>query len=136
MAHDKTVPVEDDLAARRLVARYAHLVDDGNFAAAAALFADDGRIVIGGEEHVGPTVVETWLADAMAQLAAEATVHSVSNVVVSYGSQPHSFHAVSDLALLVKREGAWGVGVVGRYHDTFVHRGTDVLFRQRVVTFS
>jgi hypothetical protein len=136
MAHDKTVPVEDDLAARRLVARYAQLVDDRNFAAAAALFTADGRVVIGGEEHVGPAGVEAWLSDGTTRLGAEATVHDMSNVVISYGSQPDSLHAVSDMALLVKRDGGWGIGLVARYHDTFVGHGREVLFRQRVLTTS
>lgn len=136
MAHDKTVPVEDDLAARRLIARYAQLVDDRNFTAAAALFAEDGRVVIAGEEHVGPAGVEAWLADGTARLGAAGTVHHMSNVVVSYGSQPDSFHAVSDMGLLVKRDDSWGIEVVARYHDTFVGHGRGLLFRQRVLTLS
>ncbi len=131
VTHDKDVAVEDDLAARRLIARYAQLVDDGDLDAAAELFEADGRLVVDGEEHRGRNAIAAWLTDATAGL--EASQHQFVNVVVSYGSQPDTLHAVTDLALLIKGGTGWLTLVTGRYHDTFAGHGRDQRFRQRLV---
>lgn len=131
MTHDKDVPIQDDLGARRLIARYAQLVDDGDLDAATELFEPNGRLVVDGEEHRGRAAIGAWLAGATAGVS--ASQHQVTNVVVSYGSQPDTLHAVSDLALLVKGEHGWLTLVTGRYHDTFVGHGRNQRFRQRLI---
>lgn len=133
MAHDKEVPAGDESAARRLIARYAHLVDDRCYDEAADLFTPDGRVVDGHREHAGHDAVVAWLSAAMAPMGDAPTQHQISNVVVSYGSKPDTAHAVCDLALLHRGGQGWAVAVTGRYHDTFAGHGRDMRFSQRVV---
>jgi hypothetical protein len=131
VTHNKDVSTEDDLGARRLIARYAQLVDDRDVDAAAELFEADGRVIVDGTEHRGRSAVRDWIADVTAALP--ACQHQMTNVVVSYGSKPDTLHAVSDLSLLVKGEQEWAVLAAGRYHDTFAGHGRTLQFRQRVV---
>jgi hypothetical protein len=131
VTHDKDVSVEDDLGARRLIARYAQLVDDRDLDAAAELFEADGRVLFDGTEYQGRAAVRDWIAGVMGGLP--ASQHRMTNVVVSYGSKPDTLHAVSDLSLLVKGEQEWAVLAAGRYHDTFAGHGRTLQFRQRVV---
>jgi ketosteroid isomerase-like protein len=130
MMTSKEVAVETDLAVRRLIARYCHLVDDRDFDAAAALFTDDARFRIGDTDLRGRDAIRTWF-DSIP----EAMFHHVTNVVVSYGSQPDTVHAVSDLTSGAKTDTGWAIWVLGRYHDTFVGSGRDLRFSQRIVTF-
>jgi ketosteroid isomerase-like protein len=132
VTHNKDVSTEDDLGARRLIARYAQLVDDRDVDAAAELFEADGRVIVDGTEHRGRSAVRDWIADVTAALP--ACQHQMTNVVVSYGSKPDTLHAVSDLSLLAKGEQGWTVVLTGRYHDTFSGHGRDLQLRQRVVT--
>jgi uncharacterized protein (TIGR02246 family) len=133
MGHDKEVPTADDLAARRLIARYAQLVDDGDLAVAAELFEPDGRVVMDGQEHRGRDAVRAWLGEVTVFIAGTPSQHQMTNVVVSYGSHPDTAHAVSDLSLIVKGEAGWVVLATGRYHDTFAGHGREMRFRQRLI---
>ena len=57
MTTAKEVAVENDLAVRRLIARYCHLVDDRDFEAAADLFTDEARFRVFDEDLVGRTAI-------------------------------------------------------------------------------
>lgn len=126
----KEVAVETDLGVRRLIARYCHLVDDRDFDAAAALFTEDARFRIGDTDLRGRQAILDWF-DSIP----EGMFHQVTNVVVSYGSQPETVHAVSDLMSGSKTDAGWTTWVLGRYHDTFSGSGRDLRFSQRIVTF-
>ena len=129
MGSAKDVGVELDLSVRRLVARYAHLVDDADMDAVCDLFVDDGRLIIDGQHHEGRQAIRAFL-----ETAPRGTLHNMSNVVVSYGSQEGTVHALSDAAFLAKVDGQWTVAAVCRYHDTMVGEGRSLRFRQRIVT--
>ena len=125
----KEVAVETDLAARRLVARYCHLVDDRDFDALVDLFTDDGRFLVLGTDLQGKSAMREWL-----DTVPDPMFHHVSNVVVSNGSN-ETVHALSDCLVGGKRDdGPWSIWMLGRYHDTFVGEGRDMRFSQRIFT--
>lgn len=130
MTSPKEVTPEVDSAVRRLVARYCHLVDDGDYDAAVALFTEEGRFVVLGKSLDGRDAIKAMLAGQRDH----TTLHQVSNVVVSNGSQDGTFHAVADVNVTAKGEGAWAPMFVGRYHDTFVGAGREMRFSQRILT--
>jgi ketosteroid isomerase-like protein len=129
MTTPKEVTVEVDLAARRLLARYCHLVDDRDFDAAADLFSDDARFRVLEQDFVGRPAIRAWL-----DTIPPSMFHHVTNVVVSNGSQVGTFHAVSDLTAGGQGDAGWSTWMLGRYHDTFVGQGRDMRFSQRIVT--
>jgi SnoaL-like domain len=127
------VPVEIDLGVRRLIARYSHLVDDGDYAAAVALFSQDGRFRMGDTDLHGRDALKAWLETLGTPMS-----HAVTNVVVSSASRPGEFHAVSDLALATLGDSApqsWSLVALGRYHDTIAgHDEGQLHFTQRILT--
>ncbi len=130
MGSGKDVAVEIDLAVRRVVARYSHLVDDRDFDAVTELFTEDGKVIVAGEQHTGRSAIKAWLEHTPTPLQ-----HQVTNVVVSNGAQSGNAHAVCDLVLLRKADNGWSVLATGRYHDTLVGEGRDMRFTQRIITF-
>jgi 3-phenylpropionate/cinnamic acid dioxygenase small subunit len=129
MTTPKDVTPEVDLAVRRLLARYCHLVDDHDYDAAAALFTDDGRFRLVDDDLKGQAAIRSWMDSIPPSMS-----HQVSNVVVSNASRSDTYHAVSDLTASIKTNGAWSVVFVGRYHDTLSGDGRDMKFTQRIVT--
>lgn len=129
MTTPKDVPVETDLAVRRLLARYCLLVDDRDFDQLVELFTEDGRFNALGNDMHGRQAILDWLNTVPAPM-----FHHVTNVVVSNGSHD-TVHAVSDCLVGGKRDdGAWSIWMLGRYHDTFVGDGRDMQFTQRIFT--
>ncbi len=130
MSGTKEVDVANDLAVRRLIARYSQLVDDGDHKAAADLFAEDGRFHVMGQDLRGRGAIHEWLDRSITQVLH----HSVSNVVVSNGSSDGTFHAVSDVVCSARGDnGSWSVVMLGRYHDTMAGRGRGMQFTQRIL---
>ena len=129
MTTPKEVAVEVDLAVRRLLARFCHLIDDRDFDAAADLFSDDAHYRVLDQDFVGRVAIRERF-----DTIPPAMFHQVTNVVVSNGSNSGSFHAVSDFATGLHREGVWSIWMLGRYHDTFVGEGYQMRFTQRIVT--
>jgi 3-phenylpropionate/cinnamic acid dioxygenase small subunit len=129
MTTHKDVAIETDLAIRRILARYCHLVDDQDYDAAAALFTDDARYRIGGQTLEGQQTIRQWFDSVPAGLS-----HQVTNIVVSNGSHEGTLHAVSDLVVSRKGEGGWSTMMLGRYHDTLLGGERSLRFSQRIVT--
>lgn len=129
MTTTKEVAVETDLAVRWLVARWAQLVDDGDLKAATELFTEDGRFRILDQDLRGRAAIEEWLGTVPSDMS-----HLVTNLVVSYGSQPGTIHAVSDVQVAMRRDGQWSVVMLARYHDTFVGEGRGIRLSQRICT--
>jgi ketosteroid isomerase-like protein len=130
MIVSKEVSTDVEAAIRRLLARFCQLVDDGDFVAAAELFGDDARFIRLGEETKGRDAIQQMLGSE----ADSTTLHQVTNIVVSNGSQDGTYHSVSDLAVTAKRAKAWEQTFAGRYHDTFVGAGREMKFSQRILT--
>lgn len=82
---DNLVTVEDDLAARQVIARLNHALDAADYASYAAMFATDGVFVSGFGNAVGPEQVEA----AMQQVAPFITNkrHVAGNLVISGDSE-------------------------------------------------
>jgi uncharacterized protein (TIGR02246 family) len=76
--------VEDDLAARQVIARLNHALDAADYKSYGELFAPDGVFVSGFGDAVGPTQV----AAALAKVAPFITNkrHVAGNLVISGGS--------------------------------------------------
>jgi ketosteroid isomerase-like protein len=129
MSTSKEVAMESDLAVRWILARYCQLVDDRDFDAAAALFADTARFRIVDQELEGRAAIREWF-----DTVPDPTFHHVSNIVVSNGSKPEVLHAVSDLTSGGKGDSGWSVWILGRYHDTMAGHGRDIRFTQRILT--
>jgi len=129
MTVQKDVAVETDLAVRRLVARYSHLVDDRDFDALVELFTDDARFRLLDTDLHGKAAIKAYL-----ETTPDPMFHIVSNIVVSNGSQPGTYHAISDLMMGGKGESGWVVWMIARYHDTLAGEGRNLLFTQRIVT--
>jgi ketosteroid isomerase-like protein len=129
MTSSKDVPVETDLAIRRMIARYCHLVDDRDFDAVAEMFTDDARFRLLETDLHGKDAIKEYL-----NTTPDPMFHHVSNVVVSNGSHPSTYHAISDLMMGGKNESGWVVWMIARYHDTLTGEGRDIRFSQRIVT--
>lgn len=129
MTTSKEVAVETDLAVRWLIARWAQLVDDGDFDEVSALFTEDGRFRILDQDLVGRAAISGWLATVPKPI-----FHLVTNVVVSNGSQDGTTHAVSDVLVGGKGETGWTIWMLARYHDSFVGDGREIRLTQRIVT--
>ena len=129
MTAHKDVPVETDLAMRRLIARYCHLVDDRDFDQLVDLFTDDGCFKVLGTDLHGKPAMREWL-----DTVPDPMFHHVNNVVVSTGSHDRT-HALSDCLVGGKRDdGPWSIWMLGRYHDTFVVADGELKFSQRIFT--
>lgn len=125
----KDVAVETDLAVRRLLARYCLLVDDRDFDQLIETFTEDGRFNVLGTDLQGRAAIREWL-----DTVPDPMFHHVTNVVVSNGSHG-TVHALSDCLVGGKRDdGPWSIWMLGRYHDTFVGEGRELLFSQRIFT--
>jgi len=125
----KDVAVETDLAMRRLLARYCQLVDDRDFDAVVALFTEEARFRVLDQDLNGRAAIKAWL-----ETIPESMFHHVTNVVVSNGSHPGTYHAISDFLAGGQSDGKWSVWMVARYHDTFTGEGREMRFTQRIVT--
>lgn len=129
MITSKAVAVETDLAVRRLIGRYCHLVDDRNFDQLVELFTEDGTFKLLGTDLIGRPAIRQYMDSVP-----DPMFHHVSNVVVSGGSHDR-VHAVSDCSVGGKRDGGpWSIWMMGRYHDTLVVDDGELLFSQRIFT--
>ncbi|MEU3534384.1 nuclear transport factor 2 family protein [Streptomyces murinus] len=112
-------------AVPNLIARYAELVDDGDFAGVGELFAD-GVFIGSGEPAEGAAAVERMLRDTVIlyEDGTPRTHHVVSNLVVEVDEESGVatarscvmvFQALPELPLQVI--------AAGRYEDRFERRG-------------
>jgi ketosteroid isomerase-like protein len=136
MSAGKELSPETDLAVRRSIARFFQLEDDGDLDALVELFTEDGWVHVAtpvgdGDKYTGRAAIKAWLEGSPLP-----ALHDVANVVVSYGSQPDTVHAVSDVVIWNRSEGGgYTVAAIGRYHDTLVGVGRDLQFSQRIMKF-
>jgi len=129
MTTPKEVPSDTDVAVRWILARYCQLVDDRDFDAAADLFTEDARFLLGDTHLEGRPAIRAWLDSVP-----EGMFHRVTNVVVSNGSHQGSTHALADLVVDARTDSGWATVMVGRYHDTLTGAGRAIRFTQRIVT--
>jgi hypothetical protein len=117
---------ESDL--RSLVARYAQLDDDGEGAALAELFAENGVLEAMGERHVGRAAVERFIR---ARVGLRTLRHAMTNqVIIAHSASVAS--GATDMVLLGRDPGGrWSVESTHRYLDDFVREQGRWLFAAR-----
>lgn len=123
MTGDERRAVEADCA--RLIAAYANLIDAGDWAGVAALYADDGVMI-------RPTAPDVAIAGRAAIFAAlegrppRVSRHICANVVVDVEG-PDAARGESAMLLFT----GTGPPLVGSFHDRFVRTAEGWRFAQR-----
>jgi 3-phenylpropionate/cinnamic acid dioxygenase small subunit len=122
-------------AVTRLIAAYADLVDDGDFAGVGALFAH--AVFIGSGEPVrGREAVERMLSDSVIRYedGTPRTHHAVSNLAVDVDTDAGTAAARSYVTVFQALPGFPLQPVAaGRYRDRFERVGDDWRFTERRV---
>ncbi|MBO1329997.1 nuclear transport factor 2 family protein [Streptomyces sp. VRA16 Mangrove soil] len=127
--------VSSHRAIERLIARYAELVDDGDFAGIGELLAD-ARFLGSGGAVTGGEAIERMLRDTVIVHAdgTPRTHHAVSNMSVDVDEQAGTAAARSYVTVLQALPGLPLQPVAaGRYHDRFARRGGRWCFVERRV---
>ncbi|MEV7189258.1 nuclear transport factor 2 family protein [Kitasatospora sp. NPDC093102] len=125
-----TDPVPSHRAIENLIARYAELVDDGDFAGLGALFADATFVGSGAPVH-GGEAVEAMFRETLIVYAdgTPRTQHVTSNVAVEVDERAGTAVARSYVTVLqALPELPLQAVAAGRYHDRFA-RGEDGRWR-------
>jgi hypothetical protein len=117
---------------RATLAAYVHALDDGRPEDVVATFCPDGVIELPGMgTHTGHVELLAAYAGWMPRLPQR---HLILNTHVHEWDDDEA-HAVSDLVFLLKREDAWAVQMVGRYHDVLHRDGDTWRFHHRRAEF-
>lgn len=129
---------DDILAVSRLIARYAALVDAGDFAGVGALFADDAVFHGSGRPAEGGAGVENMLTASVIRYedGTPRTQHVTTNIEVETGVDGKTRTAAARSAVTVFQalpDFPLQAVAAGRYGDRFVHRDGGWLFAERRV---
>jgi ketosteroid isomerase-like protein len=112
---------------RGTIARFCHCTDTGDFDNWVRLFADDGCIVLMGQEHRGPAALRAFIEvdQPPAARGLHLTTDSVIDIADGEARVSSNFIFVAD--------GLTSSVIVasGRYHDVLVRRGDQWLFARR-----
>lgn len=126
--HDPTC--EEDLAARQLLARYSHVLDDVDLHPlldASQFFDDEAELVVGDTTFRGNDV-----GPFLASLT-PGGMHAVTNIALTRDSRTGHLHCRSHFTFLQPAEGAWHVVAAGTYVDVLVLHGQRARFLRREV---
>jgi hypothetical protein len=118
---------------RAALAAYTQALDDGRTDDVVATFCADGACDIPGlGAHQGHEALRTAYAQVVPRRPQR---HLVLNTVVTEWDE-HQATAISDVVFLLRRDGAWSVQLVGRYHDTLRHEADQTWrFQHRAAEF-
>lgn len=122
--------VEDDLAARRLIARFAQILDDpeqngtANFP---EFFAAAAELVVNGEAMHGKAI-----SDYLSALPT-GDWHCVTNTVITRDETGPGVRARSDFGFFKKSAEGWALLAMGTYRDQIERRGNSSVFLRREV---
>ena len=127
--------VVDELAIRRLLAEYCHLVDDTRWDDLGELFTVDASFAFGRYGATGRAEILAWLLGT--DQAGIRGKHLTTNSVVEVDGDVAT--AVSDFAFLAFDDGRLVPSLAGRYHDELhrvegrwrIHRRDAVALRDR-----
>lgn len=117
---------------RHLIASYAAAVDGRDKEAALALFAQDARLNVMGQEIEGSDGVAGWI-DSL--FASPPGIHLTTNTVIQL-TDASTASARSDVAFIKRDENGWKILVAGQYLDTLVNRDGNWLFQGRKIVLS
>ncbi len=114
------------------IAAYTQALDDGRTDDVVATFWPDGSVDIPGlGAHEGHDALRAAYERVAPRIPQR---HLVLNTLVTEWSAEEAT-AVSDVVFLLQRDGAWGVMLVGRYHDTLRDDGGTWRFTHRAAEF-
>ena len=118
---------------RAALAAYTQALDDGRTDDVVATFCPDGAVAIPGMgTHEGRDELHAAYAKWAPRMPQR---HLVLNTLVTEWDE-HEATAISDVVFLLRRDEAWSVQLVGRYHDTLHHEGDGTWrFHRRAATF-
>jgi uncharacterized protein (TIGR02246 family) len=125
--------IEDRMAIEQLLMEYGRAVDNRDFAAFAALFAEDGEWAGAQGSYRGPKEIqksmEKMFTDAAADIPKGKNFHLLTNVIIDLQGD----HATaSSKFIFYKMNGAKPEAeVAGRYEDRLVRVGGAWKFQQR-----
>ena len=112
---------------RRTLARFCHFTDKGDFDGWVRLFADDGCIVLMGQEHRGQAALRAFIElDQPPELRGlHLTTDSIIEIAGGEAKVSSNFIFVAD------GKTASVVVAAGRYHDILVEVDEEWLFARR-----
>ena len=117
---------------RRTLAAYVQALDDGRTDDVVATFCADGAIDMG---DLGTFAGHDDLRAAYQRWVPRAPQrHLVLNTLITEWDDDEA-EAISDVVFLLKRDGAWKVQLVGRYHDVLRHEHGTWRFQSRRAVF-
>ena len=94
--------MENELGARRLIARYAHTMDNRQLDECAALFERDAILTVNGQAFSGRDAIRGWMT---ALAGSAAGVHMTGNTVLDFDGD--SARATSDFMYGRKTAEGW-----------------------------
>lgn len=124
--------MKDGEAIQRLIARYCHTCDDGDFGAFGDLWADDAEFVLRGTVTTGRDAIRNAIVGM--QPPERRGRHMTVNTVIDLEGDAAS--ALSDF-MFFGRDPELGAALrfVGRYLDAFVRTEAGWRFRRREIQF-
>ncbi|WP_336054544.1 nuclear transport factor 2 family protein [Streptomyces sp. CA2R101] len=128
-------PASSHRAVENLIARYAELVDDGDFAGLGVLLAD-ATFKGSGEPVRGREAIEKMFRDTLIVYAdgTPRTQHVTTNIAIEVDEQANTAISRSYVTVLQALPDLPLQPIVGgRYHDRFERRGEQWLFTERRV---
>ena len=112
---------------RRTIARFCHFTDQGDFDNWVRLFADDGCIVLMGQEHRGHAALRAFIE--LDQTPELRGLHLTTDSVIEIAG--NEAKVSSNFIFIAEGKTASVVVAAGRYHDILVSVGDDWLFARR-----
>lgn len=126
---DELTP-EEDLAARQLLARFAHALDDVELHAEldhTRFFDADAELVVGGQAVRGAEL------GAFLGSLKPGGLHLVSNIVLSKDAATGRVHGLSHFGFFQRQDAGWQLVAGGSYVDVLEVRGRHAVFLRREV---
>jgi hypothetical protein len=118
----------DEAEIHRLLARYCHCCDDGEFGSLSELFLEGGSFVFAEWAPTGRDALRRWFESS--QPPERRGKHLTSNVVVTLQGDEAS--AISDFVFLARSDGQFSPRLAGRYLDDLRYDDGQWRFARRV----
>jgi 3-phenylpropionate/cinnamic acid dioxygenase small subunit len=120
--------VGDEAEIHRLLARYCHCCDDGEFGTLSELFVEEGSFVFAEWAPTGRDALQRWFESS--QPPERRGKHLTSNVVVTI--QGDEATVISDFVFLARSDGRFSAQLAGRYLDELRYDDNQWRFARRV----
>jgi ketosteroid isomerase-like protein len=123
---DRSV-MKDEVEIHRLLARYCHSCDDGDFDSLIDLFVDDASFVYAEWAPSGREAIRRWFEST--QPPERRGKHLTTNIVVTLHGDNAS--AISDFVFLARSDGRFSPQLTGRYLDELRYHEDEWRFARR-----